>query len=163
MLPALTDRPIPNDQEWALFAIPVWHGGLEIRIPSKNAERELQSSLLVTSPLVSRILEQSQEYGYEVIVDQLQSRATIRNKNKGIYSASHVPRFLVGGKVKSLASTIHAHEVNSHQINYPRDQLPRGQLPPDKLPTRSTSHKINSREVNSHQIDVIWWEKCDSV
>ena len=82
LLPALTDRPIPNDQEWALFALPVRHGGLGIRIPSKNAERELQSSLLVTSPLVSRILEQSQEYGYEVIADQLQSKATIRNKNK---------------------------------------------------------------------------------
>ena len=82
LLPALTDRPIPNDQECALFALPVRHGGLGIRIPSKNAERELQSSLLVTSPLVSRILEQSQEYGYEVIADQLQSKATIRNKNK---------------------------------------------------------------------------------
>ena len=82
LLPALTDRPIPNDQEWALFALPVRHGGLGIRIPSKNAERELQSSLLVTSPLVSRILDQSQEYGYEVIADQLQSKATIRNKNK---------------------------------------------------------------------------------
>ena len=73
-----------NDQEWALFALPVQHGGLGIRIPSKNAERELQSSLLVTSPLMSRILEQSQEYGYEFIADQLQSKATIRNTKKQV-------------------------------------------------------------------------------
>lgn len=82
LLPALTDRPTPNDQECALFALPVWHRGLGIRIPSKNAERELQSSLLVTSSLVSHILEQNQEYGYNVIADQLQSKATIRNWNK---------------------------------------------------------------------------------
>lgn len=67
LLPALTGRPAPNDQECALFALPAQHGGLGIRIPSKNAERELQSSLLVTSSLVSHILEQDQEYGYDII------------------------------------------------------------------------------------------------
>ena len=44
-----------------------------------------------------RILEQSQEYGYEVIADQLQSKATITNKNKETSSKeaddlySHLP------------------------------------------------------------------------
>ena len=77
VLPALTGRPTPNDQECALSALPAWQGGLGIRIPSKNAEQELQSSQLVTSSLMSHILEQNQEYGYDIIADQLQSKATI--------------------------------------------------------------------------------------
>ena len=46
---------------------------------------------------MSRILEQSQEYGYEVIADQLQSKGTIRNENKETSSKeaddlySHLP------------------------------------------------------------------------
>ena len=82
LLPALTGRPIPNDLECALFALPARYGGLGIRIPSKNAERELQSSQQVTSVLVPHILEQNQEYGYDIIVDQLQSKATISKQNK---------------------------------------------------------------------------------
>ena len=81
LLPALTGRPTPNDQECALFASLTWHGGLGIRIPSKNVEKELQSAQLVTSSLVSHILEQNQEYG---IANQLQSKATIRNQNREI-------------------------------------------------------------------------------
>ena len=97
LLPALTGRPTPNDQERALFALPARYGGLGIRIPSKNAEKELQSSQLVTSSLVSHILEQNQEYGYDIIADQLQSKATIRNRNKEMSSKeaddlySHLP------------------------------------------------------------------------
>ena len=86
LLPALTGRPTPNDQECALFALPARYEGLGIRIPSKNVEKELQSSQLqssqlVSSSLVSHILEQNQEYGYDVIADQQQSKATIRNRN----------------------------------------------------------------------------------
>ena len=86
LLPALTGRPTPNDQECAPFALPARHGGLGIRTPSKNAEKELLSSQLVTSSLVSHILEQNQEYGYDIIADQLQSKATIRNRNKEMSS-----------------------------------------------------------------------------
>ena len=84
----------PNDQECAIFASPAQHGGLGIRIPSK---KELQSFQLVTSSLVSHILEQNQEYGYDDIADQLQSKATFRNQNKEMSSKeadnlySHLP------------------------------------------------------------------------
>ena len=84
----------PNDQECALFALLAQHGGLGIRIPSK---KELQSFQLVTSSLVSHILEQNQEYGYDDIADQLQSKATFRNRNKEMSSKkadnlySHLP------------------------------------------------------------------------
>ena len=82
LLPALTGRPTPNDQECALFALPARHGGLGIRIPSKSAERELQSSLQATSSLVAKILEQNQRYGYDIIDHQLQSKASIRRRNE---------------------------------------------------------------------------------
>ena len=72
LLPALTGRPIPNDQECTLFALPARHGGLGIRIPSKSAKRELQSSQQVTFSFVAKILEQ---YGYDIIDYQLQSKA----------------------------------------------------------------------------------------
>ena len=81
LLPALTGRPTPNDLECALFNLPTRHGGLGIRIPSKNAERELQSSLQATSSLVANILEQNQEYWYDIIDHQLQSKASIRRQN----------------------------------------------------------------------------------
>ena len=81
LLPALTGRPTPNNLECALFALPTRHGGLGIRIPSKNAERELQSSLQATSSLVANILEQNRDYGYDIIDHQLQSKASIRRQN----------------------------------------------------------------------------------
>ena len=81
LLPALTGRPIPNDLECALFALPTRHGGLGIRIPSKNVDRELQSSLQATSSLVANILEQNRDYGYDIIDHQLQSKASIRRQN----------------------------------------------------------------------------------
>ena len=82
LLPALTGRPPPSDLEFALFALPARLGGLGIRIPSKAAEGEFQSSLLVTSPLKDHILSQNSEYGYETIVEQLQCKATISKLNR---------------------------------------------------------------------------------
>ena len=41
---------------------------------------------LVTSALVSHILEQNREYEYDVITDQLQSKVTIKNQNKEMSS-----------------------------------------------------------------------------
>ena len=35
LLPAVTGRSIPNDLGCALLALPVWHGGLGIRIPPR--------------------------------------------------------------------------------------------------------------------------------
>jgi len=62
----ITRRSSPNDLECDLFALPAWHGGLGIQIPSKNADRELQSSQKVTSSLKDHILYQDREYGYDI-------------------------------------------------------------------------------------------------
>ena len=97
LLPALTGRPPPNDLECDLFALPARLGGLGIRIPSRNADRELQSSLLITSPLMDHILKQDKEYGSDIIADQLQNKSIIskRNKDRSIEEAdilySHLP------------------------------------------------------------------------
>ena len=82
LLPALTSRAPPNDQEFALFALPARHGGLGVRLPSKNAEREFQSSELITSSLTNNILDQNQEYGYDTIANQLQMKADVSKNNR---------------------------------------------------------------------------------
>ena len=58
LLSALTGRPPPSNLDCALFALPARLGGLGIRIPSKTADSELQSSLLITSSLKDHILDQ---------------------------------------------------------------------------------------------------------
>ena len=82
LIPTLTGRPPPSDLECALFALPARMGGLGITIPSMQADQEHQSSLLVTSALQDHILLQDEAYGYEVIAEQLDSKAIVRNKNK---------------------------------------------------------------------------------
>ena len=86
LLPALTGRPPPNDSELDLFALPARLGGLGIRIPSKNAEKELQSSHLVTSPLVFHILDQDPDYSYEIIAEQLRNKTDISKHNREEYA-----------------------------------------------------------------------------
>ena len=81
LIPAITGRPPPNDLECDLFALPARHGGLGIRIPSKNADRELQSSEKVTLTLKDHILDQDREYGY-IINDQLINKANVSKDNK---------------------------------------------------------------------------------
>ena len=82
LLPPFTGRPPPSDLECSLFALPAKLGGLEIGMPSKNADWELQSSLLITSALQDHILLQDHEYGYDIFAKQLESKATISNSNK---------------------------------------------------------------------------------
>ena len=48
---------------------------------SRAADRELQSSLYVTLALHNHILSQDDEYGYDIIAEQLTCKATIRNTN----------------------------------------------------------------------------------
>ena len=74
-------RPPPSDLECALFALPARMGGLGITIPSMQADQEHQSSLLVTSALQDHILLQDEAYGYEVIAEQLDSKAIVRKEN----------------------------------------------------------------------------------
>ena len=71
LLPGIMGRPPPNDLECDLFALPAWHRELGIKIASKNANRELQSSLLITSPPTKHIT-----------ADQMENKAIISRPNK---------------------------------------------------------------------------------
>ena len=82
LIPTLTGRPPPSDLECILFALPARLGGLGITIPSKQADQEHQSSLLVTSALQDHIISQDEDYGYDIISKQLESKAFVRQQNK---------------------------------------------------------------------------------
>ena len=77
-----THRKVPpSDLECTLFALPARLGGLGITIPTKQANQEHLSSLLVTSGLQDHI-SQDEAYRYEVITKQLEFKAIVRNKNR---------------------------------------------------------------------------------
>ena len=82
LLPALTNHPPPNDLECALFDLPARLGGLGIRLPSRHAEREHQCSQLMTAPLRDHILNQEDEYGYDILDEQMQRRAQVSSDNR---------------------------------------------------------------------------------
>ena len=83
LLSALTGRPPPSNLDCALFALPARLGGLGIRIPSKTADSELQSSLLITSSLKDHILDQDREYGYDIVatISRLNRERSVREIN----------------------------------------------------------------------------------
>ena len=58
LIPTITGQNPLNDLEHDLFTLPTRIGELGIEIPSKNADRELQSSQKVTLSLKDHILVQ---------------------------------------------------------------------------------------------------------
>ena len=103
-LSALTGRPPPNDLDCALFALPARTGRLGITIPSKQADQEHLSSLKVTSALRDRITQQDEAYGYEVIADQLEAKASVRceNREKSSQAAHDLTKLLPTSLQRSL-------------------------------------------------------------
>ena len=82
LLPALTGRPPPGDQERTLFSLPARLGGLGVGIPSTNAIHEFHSSSLITSFLCDHILSQDPDYGYDIIEKQLEAKAQVQQENR---------------------------------------------------------------------------------
>ena len=81
-LHSLEGNQPPSDLEYTLFALPSRLGGLGTRIPSKAADGQLESFILVTSSLMDYILSQDREHGNEIIAEQLQSKATVTKLNR---------------------------------------------------------------------------------
>ena len=127
LLSVLTGRPTPNDQECALFALPTQLVGLGIRIPSKNAEKELQYSLQAMSSLVDNILEQNQDYGFDITERQLQSKASIRS------------RMMKRTLKKQMTSTVNCHVNYRRQLIKPR----RKEHPPCSQPSLSRNMALH--------------------
>ena len=81
LIPALTGRPPSNELESKLFAIPARLGGLGIRLPSQNADREHSASTTITSMLKDQILDQCKEYNYDIICDLISNKKYISKQN----------------------------------------------------------------------------------
>ena len=100
--------------ECDLYILLARHGGLGIRIPSSNAEREMQSSLFITTPLKDHILKQEEEYSYDIMAEQMKNETITsrQNKERSIKEAedlySHVPEQLqrVIGVAKEKGTSI---------------------------------------------------------
>ena len=82
LLPALTGRSSPSDLECALFDLPARLGGLGFRLPSHHADREHQCSQSITMPLRDHILDQDEEYSYDILNEQMQNRAQVSSDNR---------------------------------------------------------------------------------
>ena len=82
MIPMFTGKEPPNDTERDLLALPVRLGGLGIRNPVRAADEEYCASMAVSNPLVKLITSQTPKYTDEVIVDQMNAKASIKIKRR---------------------------------------------------------------------------------
>ena len=76
----MTGKEPPNDSERDLLALPVRLGGLGIGNPVRAADEEYCASMAVSNPLVKLITSQTPKYTDEVIVDQMNAKASIKAK-----------------------------------------------------------------------------------
>ena len=76
-IPALFGRII-SDQERELMTLPVKEGGLGLRSIHKNAKRNYETSRKITTPLINKIKQQSDDLPTKEIVDK--SRLTTMSK-----------------------------------------------------------------------------------
>ena len=105
LIPALTGKPPPNDNESALFALPARQGGLGIGIPSKSAASAFRSSLLITSTLSEHILSQDEKYSHDIITQQLKSKALVYkdNRNQTTTAADELSKILSESQQRAMA------------------------------------------------------------
>ena len=81
-LPAIIGRQPLSDAEWELIALPARLGGLGIPIPTRIAATQFRSSLRISDPLASLIIEQSPDYPEHTIAAQKAAKATVRTDNR---------------------------------------------------------------------------------
>ena len=82
LLPKLVGRDAHNDLERCLFSLPACAGGLNITNPAAFSSTQYEDSLRVTRPLVDLILTQSNEYPYEVLLDQMSAKNDIKARRR---------------------------------------------------------------------------------
>ena len=85
-LPALTGRAPPSDSERNLLALPCRLGGMGIANPAMMCDLEHSSSLKVTKPLCTSILEQSNTYSFETYEAQIVAKTETRQMKRQHYS-----------------------------------------------------------------------------
>ena len=86
-LPAITGRQALSDAERELIALPARLGGLGIPIPMRIAATQFRSSLRISDPLASLIIEQCPHYLEHTVAVQKAAKATVRTNNQVCASA----------------------------------------------------------------------------
>ena len=79
LLPSITGQDAPNNVNRALFTLPCHLGGLNIPEPVSVSTVQYSNSLLVSSPLISLLLDQSNIIPYEHYTLQQEAKQTIRS------------------------------------------------------------------------------------
>ena len=62
--------------------LPAQLGGLGIRLPLYHADSEYQCSESITRPLRDHILNQKENYSYDIWNEQMQNRAQVSRENR---------------------------------------------------------------------------------
>jgi len=122
-IPALTDRSV-NEQERALFALPVRLGGLGIRNFPECSDDEFAASLKVTSPLVEAILKQQFTFDLSICDVQRHNKSeiiTIKHEKQGALAvelrshlSSNLQRTVSLASEKGASSWLSALPVEEH-------------------------------------------------
>lgn len=79
LIPAITDHHI-NDEDRKLLALPVRLGGLGFTNPVESAPQEHQASLIITKPLVQRIVDQIHNVPEETDIRTAKTQAMNRKR-----------------------------------------------------------------------------------
>ena len=79
LLPAITGQDAPNNTLRELFALPCRLGGLNIPDPTSASTLQFSNSLLVSSPLISLLLEQGNLIPSELLTLQHEAKLTIKS------------------------------------------------------------------------------------
>ena len=79
LLPSITGQSAPNDNQRDIFSIPCRLGGLGIPDPSYSSAEQYSNSQLVSFPLTTLVLTQSDIIPPELYIDQLNAKKLIRS------------------------------------------------------------------------------------
>ncbi len=103
-IPNLTSQNAPNDKERQLLALPARLGGLGISNPSERSTLHYSTCETIAGPLVSLILDQSDEIGPEVKRDQVRMKSNAQKFRRQIEerTASDLKETLPTNLQKSL-------------------------------------------------------------
>lgn len=77
LIPALTDRPTPNDEERLLLALPARLGGIAVTNPASDTDLIFTASNKIAGPLKDAILSNTKEYSYETWAGQMDAKTDV--------------------------------------------------------------------------------------